>query len=625
MAVRAHRGRTTLTGELFIGFAVVLTLVLAATGTLWLVHYDRAMDRHYTARVLTIARSVAQMPEVAEALGGSHPAERIAPLAERLTAETGAEYIVVASPEGIRHSHVDPELIGRRVSTPPGPAAHGEEWTGVETGTRGRTIRAKVPVMADSIRDGSRDATQDGAVLGYVSVGLLDADAESEAAAALPLIGGTVAGTLALGAAGAWLLSRRVRAKTHGLEPAEITALLEGREALLYAVREGVLAVDAGGRVALVNEPARALLGLPAECEGLPLRGLGLPERLLDVLEGAEDAAAGSTAPAGGGHGSGADTVVLSGARVLVANRMPVRIRGADAGAVVTLRDRTELDRLAGELDGVRTATRGLRAQTHEYANRLHTLAGMLELGAHGEARAFLDDLSVAHARTSGDVSARIADPALAAIVLAKSAQASERSVELRLSPMSRVAEPLAPELRSDAVLVLGNLVDNALDSAAEGGPGGWAEVFVRDYPDAEGLPHGVVEVRVVDSGAGVGAGLAEEIFAFGFTTKASRSGERGLGLALVRQVCEARGGSISMLPPDALHADAAEGPAADGAAGGESGGEGAVFTAYLPRRAGEGSGAEAPSGFGPAVAGGPARRAGEGHGQNTPWREERP
>lgn len=153
-------------------------------------------------------------------------------------------------------------------------------------------------------------------------------------------------------------------------------------------------------------------------------------------------------------------------------------------------------------------------------------------------------------------------DPALAALTLAKSAQASELGVDLRLSPMTSVPVSLEGDLRSDALLILGNLVDNALDAVT---PNGWVELMVRLHIAADtDLPHDLLEIRVIDSGLGVSDDVAEEIFRYGFTTKASRDGgTRGLGLALVKQVCESRGGSIEMEAPDAE--------------------EGAVFTACLP------------------------------------------
>ncbi|RCV49785.1 ATP-binding protein [Marinitenerispora sediminis] len=576
------RRRLTLTQSLFIAHVLLLTVALGVTGALWVVHNDREVDRQYTERVLAIARSVAVQPEIRAAFELADPASVVAPRADAVTEATGAQFIVVADRSGIRYSHPNRALIGEVVSTPPGRVLRGEDWTGFQIGTEGRSVRAKVPVRDDA-----------GAVVGYVSVGILASDLDTAAATALPMIVGTVVGALLLGAGGAYLLSRRLRAKTHGLEPAEITALLEGREALLYGIREGVLALDHAGRVTLVNRPAREMLELPADCEGRHLDELRLDSRLHDVLCGTDP---------------GADRIVLVGARVLVCNRKPVRLHGQDAGAVVTLRDRTELERLTGELDGARTLTRGLRAQSHEFANRIHTVAGMLELGAHEDARAFLDELSAAHTRTSADVAARIADPAVAALVLAKSAQAAERGAELRLSPTTGLDGRLPADLREDVLLVLGNLVDNALDSVAGSSrsgcgagkdpsgcgagsspsgcgagkdpsgcgagkdPGGWVELLLCRHGRAEdGLPHDLIEIRVVDSGPGVDPALTEEVFTLGFTTKVARSGgQRGLGLALVRQTCESRGGTVSIDSPA-------------GSAGCVDGAEYSVFTAYLP------------------------------------------
>ncbi|XKK37240.1 sensor histidine kinase [Nocardiopsis sp. ARC36] len=547
MTTLPARGRLSLTGSLFIGYVLLLTVALAAVGTLWAVHLDRATDRQYTERVLGVARSVAVMPQVVDGLQTAEPSTVLDPLADRVAAATDADFVVIASPDGIRHTHPDKDLIGRTVSTPPGPAARGEEWTGVENGTQGRTVRAKVPVFSGGGSVNGGDAGGD--VVGYVSLGILTSSAATEVRASVPAILGMVAVVLVLGVGGAWALSRQVRTKTHGLEPADITALLESREALLYAVREGVLAVDGADRLVLANLPARDMLGLPDDAEGCHLDELGLSERVRDIVSGDDP---------------GDDRLLLAGNRILVANRMPVQVRGEDAGAVVTLRDRTELDRLTGELDGARTVTRGLRAQTHEFANRVHTVAGLLELGAYDEARAYLADLSATHTRTSTDISEHVRDPAVAALTIAKSAQASEMGVDLRLSPMTSVPA-LDREVRSDALLVLGNLVDNALDAVASA-PHGWVELMVRLHTADSGLPHDLLEIRVTDSGQGVADDVAEEIFRLGFTTKASRDGgTRGLGLALVKQVCESREGSVEMEAPDAD--------------------EGAVFTACLPVR----------------------------------------
>jgi two-component system CitB family sensor kinase len=235
---------------------------------------------------------------------------------------------------------------------------------------------------------------------------------------------------------------------------------------------------------------------------------------------------------------------------VLVVNRMPVRVRGEDVGAVATLRDRTELTELATELDGARSTAGALRAQAHEFANRMHTVAGLIELGEHDEALGFITRVGAEHERTAAAVTDRVHDPAVAALLVAKTAAAAERGAVLTVSADSML-DPVDGEPQ-DLLTVVGNLVDNALD--ALGGVGGRVEVRLRQTPEG-------TLVRVHDSGPGVADDLAEEVFNHGFTTKvAERGGARGLGLALTRTVCLGRGGWVR------VHND-----------------DGAVFTALLP------------------------------------------
>jgi len=213
---------------------------------------------------------------------------------------------------------------------------------------------------------------------------------------------------------------------------------------------------------------------------------------------------------------------------------MPVAVRGKPVGAVVTLRDRTELEGIMRELDTVRGLAQALRAQAHEFSNKLHVLGGLIELGRLDEAKRFIAETSLVHQELVDLVQQRIADPALAALLLAKAALASERHVDFRLS-----SEALLPTNMQDArdlITVVGNLVDNAID-AASGSPNAWVEVNVHAAP-------GGIAVGVRDSGPGIDAGAAEEIFREGFTTKRGGT-HHGLGLALVRQVAQRRGGWV--------------------------------------------------------------------------------
>lgn len=508
------RGEASLVRRLFRWNMVLLIGAVTLVSLLWGVNQYVEVRQQYEDRVLTMAESVAVMTTVQEALETDDPAEVLAPWAETLREATGYEYIMIADSDGVRQSHPDPAAIGGRPDLDPAAVLAGETWTGVEHGYAGLTMRARVPVLDDSEE-----------VIGFVSVGILASEVRLASVAELPLIIGVAVLALGGGAVGARLLARRLRADTHGLEPREITALLDSREALLYAIGEGVIGLDREGRIVLANTPAQQLLGLPDDHLGRTPAQLGLSSEAQAVLSGPD---------------AGEDLLLSVEGLILICNRRPVRVRESNGGVVVTLRDRTELTRLNDQLDGARTVTDGLRAQRHEFANRIHTVAGMLELGAVDQAQAYLSELSLAGSGADAEVAAHIQDMTVAALVLAKSVQAAERHVQFSLSEVSHLPENQPNDLRDDLIVVIGNLVDNAMDAA---GSGGRVELMVRYHG---GTMEGLVEVRVIDSGPGIDLAIAESVFSIGRSTK-DEDGRRGLGLALVHQACLRRGGSVEI------------------------------------------------------------------------------
>lgn len=518
----ARPREVSLVHRLFRWNIVLLVGAVTLVSLLWGVNRYLEVRAQYEEQVLTMAESVAVMATVQDALQTEDPAEILAPSAETLREASGYEYIMIADAEGLRQSHPDPEAIGGSPALDPAPVLAGQTWTGVEHGHAGLTMRARVPI--------SDDAEE---IIGFVSVGVLASEVRVASLQELPLILGVAALAVGIGAVGARMLARRLRADTHGLEPREITALLDGREALLHAIGEGVIGLDRGGRVVLANTPAQELLRLPAEHLGRTPAQLGLSAEAQAVLTG---------------PGPGEDLLLSVDGLILVCNRRPVRLHDDDGGVVVTLRDRTELTRLSDQLDGARTVTDGLRAQRHEFANRLHTVSGMLELGGVDQAQEYLSELSLATSGADAQIAARIGDMTVAALVLAKSVQAAERGVQFSLSELSQLPAEQPHDLRDDLLLVIGNLIDNAMDAVgadarADAQSDARVELMVRQHG---GVTDGVVEVRVIDSGPGPDAGIAEELFNIGRSTK-DPDGRRGLGLALVHQACMRRGGSVSV------------------------------------------------------------------------------
>jgi two-component system CitB family sensor kinase len=488
---------------LLLQVCIVLVTVLAAG--LLAVHLQQQQIRDaYRQQVLTVATSVASLPSVLDAYDDPNPAAEIQPLAELIRESSDMTFVVLTDAQGIRYSHPNPDRIGEHVSTDPGVTLAGGVFVGTETGTLGESLRAKVPVV-----------DEDGKVIGAASVGILESQLTADFREDIPLLIGWLGGAALIGALGSVLVARLVRRRIFGLEPEEIARLLEAREAMLHGIREGVVAVDRRGQVVLVNDEATRLLGLDDDPTGRPAAEV-LDPALLALVE--EDRRV-------------EDELVLSGERLLLANRTAAEVNGRRVAEVITLRDRTELFGAIRELDSQRSLTNTLRAQAHEFSNHLHVVQGLIELGRPDDAVAFIERIGGGGRVLRGGSLSLVNDPSLAALLLAKAAVARERGVTITLDAKTDVAHG-----GDDLLTVVGNLVDNAVDAV---GHGGQVVVYVRSRPD---LP---VVVQVDDDGPGIPDDNRAKVFDVGVTTKREDGSPhgRGIGLALVARIAERRGG----------------------------------------------------------------------------------
>ncbi|MQA82178.1 MAG: PAS domain-containing protein [Streptosporangiales bacterium] len=533
------RPRTLAGRFLALQLLIVLT-VLFVVAAVSLAQSAESFRRLESRRAVAVAENLASQPAVRQALArldattapaGRAAASRALPgVAEGARSVSGATFVLVAEPDGTIVTSPDPDRVGERLAVGDGSAAGARSWTGVVDLGDGASVVAHVPVLDD-----------EGGFVGIVAVGTAYPSVWERLATATPNLVTYLGIASLLGGLGSWLLARRVKRQTHGLEPHEITGLAEHRDAMLHGIKEGVVGLDPQGHITLANDVATGLLGLPADCVGRSVDEVDLAPALRDVLTG---------------RAQGTDQAVVAGGRVLTLNRRPVWSRGREIGSVTTFRDRTELVRLQEELGTTRNTTDTLRAQTHEFANQLHTISGLIQLGEFDEVVHYVRTLSDAQAELSREVTGRVHDPALAALLIAKASLVSERGVELRLADTAHLPR-VDDRLSADLVTVVGNLVDNAFDALA-GTHGGRVEVDVR-VADRD------VRAVVRDSGPGVAPELAADVFRHGFTTKAAAGGHRrGLGLALTQIVCAGRGGEVT------VHNDG-----------------GAVFTARLPMRSG--------------------------------------
>jgi two-component system CitB family sensor kinase len=520
---KVRRSMTLRVQLLLLQVAIVLITVVG-TGAVASFLQEQQLRDGYRDRMTAVAQSVAALPSVVIAFGDSDPSKTIQPIAEAIRKASDVTYVVVTNTAGIRYSHPDPSLIGQHVSTDPGIALLGQTYVGTQTGTLGESWRVKVPIF-----------NAQHTVIGIVSVGILEADLRSDYLGNSTLLFLTIGLAAIIGVVGAAGVTAVIRKRTYGLEPEQIAGLLEEREAMLHGVREGLVAVDDRGRIALINDAALRLLNLEQTPDLVgSLAKDRLDGELVRLLA----------------SGEAEQSLVLSGERVLLVRRDIAEIDGRTIGTILILRDNTELHALLRDLDGVQGLADGLRAQAHGFANKLHVISGLLELGHLDKAVSF-----IAHEGSRGTLSSvtgstGIRELEVIALLLVKQVRAEELGIVVTIDPDSTLpvlaSHPVAEVLRADLVTVIGNLLDNAVEASTNGGRI-TVSIYIRT---AEGDGSEFV-ISVADTGEGIPPELRERVFSSGYSSKKVLPGTvstgRGIGLTLVKRIAERHGGSVSV------------------------------------------------------------------------------
>ncbi|MFC8410593.1 ATP-binding protein [Arthrobacter sp. NPDC057259] len=490
--------------------AIVLA-VLTAVGVVTIRMQEAQLRDAYKSRLIGVAESVARLPSVINAFGTPAPAETIQPIAEVIRQASNVTYVVVTDKFGVRQSHPNPEEIGKHVSTDPSVPLAGDIYVGTQTGTLGESWRVKVPIF-----------DRNGAVIGSASVGVLESTLAADLYEDLPQLFGWLVGAALLGSLGAMYISKLVWRRIYKLEPEDIAALLETRDAMLHGLGEGLVAVDADGTVVLVNDEARRLLGVGEEILGSPATASLEPgiHRLLAA-------------------GSSTEELVLSGERILLGKVNAATVDGREVGKVLILRDRTELHAMLRDRDGALDVTQALRAQAHEFANKLHVVSGLLELGQQSKAVEFLGRSAADAGFVNRPLAAGITDDGVRALLIAKSTVCAERGIDIEVAEDS----VCSPDGTDDVITVLGNLIDNAVDAA------GYDSTVAVALAET---PAGGRVLTVEDDGPGVPDADRQAVFEPGVTSKDTDGvNTRGFGLALVQRVARRRGGTAAVTLSD--------------------------------------------------------------------------
>jgi two-component system CitB family sensor kinase len=507
----------------------VVTLTLGIAGGALAFFSHQRITAEVGTRALDVARVVAFAPAVRADVAhyddtglpdGPDRAGELANgqlqlIATEVQKRTDVLFVVITNDQGIRLAHPDIDELGKPVSTDPAEALAGRETVIDQSGTLGPSVRAKVPVLRPNSQE----------VIGEVSVGVSTSTIRGQLWSDVRTAAMLVGGALLIGVVGSYLLAKRWRALTLGLQPSELAEMVRGQAAVLHGIGEGVLAADTSWKTTFVNDEACHLLEIDDE-RGRPVEEIGLTPRVLDVFKSADPA----------------PTIATVGDRIVVVSARKVSREGRDLGTVLVVRDRTDVESLTRQLDAVQLMSTALRAQRHEFANRLHLLNGLLHSGHVEEAEHYLEELlgsgPLGSALPGMDA---IRDAFLQAFLAAKASAAREAGVILRIGENTWVSGRLA--LPVDVTTVLGNLIDNAIDAARTGAD-------ETKIVEVELLQDGsTLHITVADTGDGVAPDFVEHVFTEGKSTKPDSGipGGRGIGMALSRQISNALGGDLRL------------------------------------------------------------------------------
>ncbi|OBJ50314.1 histidine kinase [Mycobacterium sp. 1423905.2] len=511
---------------------IVVTLTWIIAFVLFAMFNLRRLDIDYGVRAMDIARIVATDPTVIANIPRyedvpvhASPAQvdelasgPLQAVATRIRQRTNVLWVVIANTHGVRLTYPDRAELGQLINTDPTPLLAGHEQTLHESGPLGRSTVARVPIQ----ESGSNR------VLGLVSVGTSTKELHEQFGRNLRVLAVLGAVALLAGIGGSVYLARRWRRLTLGLRPGEMVELVRGQAAVLQGIGEGVLATDPSGHTTFINDEACRLLEISSET-GRPIDDIGLTPRVLETFRAAD----------------AAPTLATVGQHIVVVSARKVIRDGRELGTVLVARDRTDVESLTRQLDAVQVMSTTLRAQRHEFANRLHLLNGLLQTGHVEEGLQYLEELL-----GSGPLGSAIPgidsirDTHLQAFLAAKAAAAREAGVTLKIGENTWVAGRV--HLPVEVTTVVGNLLDNAIDAARAGdNPAKEVEVELLQQDST-------LHVTVADSGNGVADEFVDQLFTEGRTTKPDCGipGGRGIGLALSRQISRGLGGDLWLSSP---------------------------------------------------------------------------
>ena len=498
---------------------VTLALFLGVSGTLINIHFEvEKRDQN----LQNIAEAVASSPLIDDKIANPDDKKTTELLNEYLDSLKisldNIDVISFVSRENIRLYHSNHELIGTEYdgAIPKFEKVSKEYYTANETGPSGSQRRAYAAVY-----------DKNGNYTGFVMTILLLENIKAETLQILFIFALITIAAILIELIISAELSSSIKKSLHGYEPNVFSAMFQVRDNILESLNEGVLAVDKNGVVQFANRSAAKMLGKKkakelintpfTDCcnDGFIKNVISTGEKEFNIQEQSID-----------------------NSNVLI-DCIPIKEKDDIIGAVAILHNREEYTKLMEDLAGTRYLVDSMRANNHDFTNKLHVIMGLIQMEMYDDAVSYIENISIVQRETISKIMSVVDEPSIAALLIGKSARASELNIKFILNDESHYSKTdllLPSELM---VTVIGNLIDNAFEA-----------INIKNIQRQKELRFGIYSrenallITVEDTGIGISKDNLEHIYDNGFSTKGEG---RGTGLYQVKEMVEAIGGKITV------------------------------------------------------------------------------